>query len=141
MARSPLARISAGGFSVLLSSALLLMIGGLIASDRAMTSAAIAQARTDAQQSALAIEQAIHAHLRAGGTLANVGADSVLQSVIAHGPQVRSAAAVIAGIDTVLVAGDPSTFAHGIIQAASISAGAQASWRFVVAHKPDAEPL
>ena len=141
MVRSSLARISAGGFSVLLSSALLLMIGGLIASDRAMTSAAVAQARTDAQQSGLAIAQAIQAHLRGGGTLSNVATDSVLRSIIAHGPPVRSAAAVVAGQDTVLVAGDPSTFAHAITQTAPIAAGAEAPWLFVVAHKPDAEPL
>jgi signal transduction histidine kinase len=41
----------------------------------------------------------------------------------------------------VLVAGDPSTFAHAITQTAPIAAGAEAPWLFVVAHKPDAEPL
>ena len=75
MVRSSLARISAGGFSVLLSGALLLMIGGLIASDRAMRNAVRAQVRTDAEQSALAVGQAIQAHMRSGGTLASVASD------------------------------------------------------------------
>src|SRR5215213_8950564 len=99
MVRSSLARISVGGFSVLLSGALLLMIGGLIASDRAMTRAQTAQARTDAQQSGLAVIQAVQAHLRRGGTLANVGADSGVRAVISTAPAERSAAVLLAGRD------------------------------------------
>ena len=55
MARSALARTSAGGFPVLLSIALLLMVGGLVASDRALAHSAATAARIDAQQSRFGI--------------------------------------------------------------------------------------
>src|SRR5436305_12571738 len=103
MVRSSLARISAGGFSILLSAALLFMIGGLIASDRAMREDAIARTRTDAQQSALAVEQVLQAHLRDRGTLRDVASDSAFRAVVATGPAERAAAAVIAGADTLLL--------------------------------------
>jgi signal transduction histidine kinase len=141
MVRSSLARISAGGFSILLSGALLLMIGGLIASDRAMARAAVALAVTDAQQSGLAVVEAIHAHVREGGSLADVATDTLLHSVIARGPVERTAAAIVAGRDTLLVAGERSAFAHGLTQAVPIAAGAQAPWTFVVAHRRGVEPF
>jgi signal transduction histidine kinase len=141
MVRSSLARISAGGFSILLSGALLLMIGGLIASDRAMARAAVALAATDAQQSGLAAVDAIHSHVREGGSLADVASDTLLRTVIARGPLERTAAAIVAGTDTLLVAGDRSAFAHGLTQAVPIAAGAQAPWTFVVAHRRGVEPF
>src|SRR4051812_2586734 len=99
MVRSSLARISVGGFSALLSVALLLMVGGLIASDRAMRSAARAQARIDAQQSARAVAEAIDEHVRAGGTLRSITTDSVVLAIIASAPHERTAAAIVAGGD------------------------------------------
>src|SRR5215212_9122815 len=99
MVRSSLARISIGGFSALLTAALLLMVGGSIASDRAMRRASLVQTRIDAQQSSLAVEQAIAAHIRAGGSLANVSADTNVRAVLSRAPVERSAAAIVAGAD------------------------------------------
>ena len=72
--RSSFARISSGGFSLLLSAALLLMVGGLLASDQALRQAAEAQTRTDAQQTQLAVTQAVRAALDAGATPGRIGA-------------------------------------------------------------------
>src|SRR4051794_27523106 len=106
MVRSSLARISLGGFSALLSVALLLMVGGLIASDRAMRDAEAAEARTDATQSALAVAQAVSTHLRSGGSVTTVPTDSTIRALLASAPKERSASAIIAGTDTLLIAGD-----------------------------------
>jgi signal transduction histidine kinase len=141
MVRSSLARISVGGFSALLSAALLLMVGGLIASDRAMRYAAVAQARIDAQQSGLAVAEAVAEHVRAGGALATIAGDSIVLAVIERAPIERSAAAIVAGGDTMLIAGDRSAFAHGLTQSVPLSVGTNAPWTFVVAHSNDAEPL
>ena len=59
MARSALARTSASGFPVLLSLALLLMIGGLVASDRALARSGANAARIDAEQSRLNIAKTL----------------------------------------------------------------------------------
>jgi len=59
MARSALARTSASGFPLLLSIALLLMIGGLVASDRALARSGAAAARIDAEQSRLNVARAL----------------------------------------------------------------------------------
>jgi signal transduction histidine kinase len=141
MVRSSLARISAGGFSALLSVALLLMVGGLIASDRAMRIGARAQARIDAQQSSLAVAEAITAHVQAGGSLASVGADPAVVAELTRGPTERSAAAIVAGTDTVLVAGDRSAFTHGLTHSVPLATGGAVAWTFVVAHSQGVEPL
>src|SRR5262245_50655663 len=121
MVRSSLARISIGGFSALLSAALLLMVGGLIASDRAMRRAAMTQVRIDAQQSAVAVGLAVDAHLRGGGTTETVATDSTIRAVLEHAPSERSAAAIVSGADTILVAGDRSAFAAGVTHAVPLS--------------------
>ena len=105
MVRSSLARISTGGFSVLLSGALLLMIGGLIASDRAVREATIAQARIDAQQSSVGVSEAIQTHLSNGGTLVNVATDSLVRAVGSLGPAERVVGAIVAGRDTIVATG------------------------------------
>ncbi len=57
MARSALARTSAGGFPVLLSIALLLMVGGLVASDRALARSGATAARIDAEQTRFGVSK------------------------------------------------------------------------------------
>jgi signal transduction histidine kinase len=141
MVRSSLARISIGGFSALLSVALLLMVGGLIASDRAMRGATMVQARIDAQQSAVAVGLAVDDHLRAGGSLESVSTDSAVRAVVDRAPVERSAAAIVAGADTILVVGDRSAFAAGVTQAVPLAAGTSPPWTFVVAHSHGVEPL
>src|SRR5262245_56459819 len=84
MVRSSFARISSGGFSLLLSMALLLMVGGLLASDRALTQSAEALARVDAEQTQLAVTQAIGDALKAGATQADIAADSALRAIVMH---------------------------------------------------------
>src|SRR5829696_2942637 len=117
MVRSSLARISIGGFSALLSVALLLMVGGLIASDRAMRRAAMEQTRIDARQSAVAVGLAVDAYLRGGGSPESISTDSALLAVVGHAPAQRSAAAIVAGADTILAVGDRSAFGDGATQA------------------------
>jgi len=141
MVRSSLARISTGGFSVLLSGALLLMIGGLIASDRAVRQATVAQARIDAQQSSVAVSEAIQAHLSKGGTLADIAADSTLAGVVGRGPAERIAAAIVAGADTIMVSGNRRALTRGRAESSALDIAGQPSWRFVVAHRRNAEPL
>jgi signal transduction histidine kinase len=141
MVRSSLARISTGGFSVLLSGALLLMIGGLIASDRAVRHATMAQARIDAQQSSVAVSEAIETHLHNGGTLANIASDSVVLGIVNRGPVERAAAAVVADRDTIIVNGSRSVLVQEHPESAPLSVAGQSGWKFVVAHRRDAEPL
>ncbi|MEO7087116.1 MAG: ATP-binding protein [Gemmatimonadaceae bacterium] len=134
MARSSLARIPAGGFSILLTAALLLMVGGLVASHRAVARSATAQTRIDAEQSGLALEQALEAYRRATGTLDGVAADSAIRSLLAHAPQERSASAIVAGRDTVLSVGNRAALAHDITYAVPLGIATTPSWSFVVAH-------
>ena len=141
MVRSSLARISTGGFSVLLSGALLLMIGGLIASDRAVRHATLAQARIDAEQSSLAVSEAIQMHLANGGTLADVASDSLVRAVVNRHPAERAAAAIVADRDTIIVIGNRSVLAQENPESAPLDVAGQTGWRFVVAHRRDAEPL
>jgi signal transduction histidine kinase len=59
MVRSSVSRISSRGFSLVLSGVLLLMIVGLVVTDRAISRARAERAQTDAAQSALAVEEAM----------------------------------------------------------------------------------
>jgi signal transduction histidine kinase len=141
MVRSSLARISAGGISVLLSAALLLMIGGLIASDRALTQAARAHAGIDARQSAIAVARVVDARLRAGARATDFAADSLLRAVIEDRPRERTAAAVIAGTDTVIVVGDSATLSTGTSAWAPVPVPAPTPWRLIVAHRRGVDPI
>ena len=103
MVRSSLARISSGGFSLLLSAALLLMVGGLIASDRALTHAATragahrrrAVARWRWSRRSTAATRLVH------GRSATSPRDSTLRACsIAARRTSASAAAMLAGADT-----------------------------------------
>ena len=141
MVRSSLARISVGGFSALLSVALMLMVGGLIASDRAMRLSARAQARIDAQQSALTVTDAVDAHFRAGGSVSSLASDSAVMAILAHAPRERSAAAIVVGADTVLVSGNRTAFAHRLTNTASVVMETNPPATFVVAHSQGVESL
>jgi len=141
MVRSSLARISTGGFSVLLSGALLLMIGGLIASDRAVRQATMAQLRIDAQQSSVAVSEAIQLHMTNGGTLETIGADSTVRAVVGRGPAERAVAAIVAGTDTVIIVGDRRALKRDQAESSLLEVPGQLSWRLIVVHRHDAEPL
>src|SRR5689334_18858424 len=108
MVRSWFARISSGGFSLLLSAALLLMAGGLLASDQALRQAAEAQTRTDARQTQLAVTLVVGAALNAGATPETLARDSTLRALMLKAPAERAAAVILAGLDTVFVDGDRS---------------------------------
>jgi len=106
-----------------------------------MRQAANAQARIDAEQSASAVAQAVDAYVRAGGSLTAIASDSTVRGVVARGPAIRSASAIVAGADTLLIAGDRSAFASGLTHAVALPVGTDAHWTFVVAHNSDIEPL
>ena len=57
--QSTFARVGAGLFSSVLGAVLLLMVGGLLVADRALTSASVQQARIDGTESAHVLEQVI----------------------------------------------------------------------------------
>jgi signal transduction histidine kinase len=141
MVRSSLARISAGGISVLLSAALLLMIGGSIASDRALTHAAQTHADIDARQSALAVARVLDARLRSGSRPTDFANDSLLHAVMGNTPHERTAAAVIAGRDTVIVVGNRATLSTGTWASALVPVPATPPWRLVVAHRRGVDPI
>src|SRR5262245_18577380 len=141
MVRSWLARISAGGFSVLLSAALLLMIGGLIASDHALTQAARTHARIDAEQTSIALTRALTEPGRAGVSPGHVAQDTVLRSILSQGPTERAAAAVVAGGDTAVVVGDPKALAGGVTGSVALPVASDVPWRLIVAHRRGVERL
>ncbi len=141
MVRSSLARITPGGFSLLLGGALVLMIGGLVASDRAVARALTAEHRTDAEQSRIAIDHAIQAYRQAHGSLDGLASDSLLLSTLGRAPVDRVSSAIVAGRDTILVVGDRSAFARGSIQSVPLDVDAPVPWSFVVAHRIGVEPL
>jgi len=141
MVRSWLARISAGGFSVLLSAALLLMIGGLIASDHALTQAARRHALIDAEQTSIALTHALAEPGRAGAPPAYVARDPELRSIISQGPTERVAAVVLAGGDTALVAGDSRAFVNGVTGSVQLPVASDVPWRLIVAHRRGVETL
>jgi signal transduction histidine kinase len=141
MVRSSLARISAGGISILLSAALLLMIGGLIASDRALAHAARAHADIDARQSALAVARVLDAPLRAGVAARDLGRDSLLLATVSAAPDDRAAAAVIAGGDTVIIFGNSALLSAGTTSSSPIVVPGSTPWRLVVAHRRGVDTL
>src|SRR3954471_15725386 len=141
MVRSWLSRISPGGLSALLLCALLLMIGGLVASDRALTQAAMMQTRVDAEQTALAVRQVLEAPVRAGVPLVDIARDSTLRALVAQEPAGRVAAAIVADRETVLVAGTRSAFHGQLTQTVPLLLPSGASWNFVVAHSRGVDTL
>jgi signal transduction histidine kinase len=141
MVRSSLARISAGGFSLLLTAALLTMIGGLIASDRALAGAAEAQARIDAEQSSVMLAQVVTQRLESGVRLADLGRDFFVLSAVDRAPVERAATALIAGGDTVLLLGDRAALLQGVNYSVPLAVPGAIRWRLAVAHARGAETL
>jgi two-component system sensor histidine kinase EvgS len=62
-ARSPFVRVGVGVFSIVLGTVILLMVGGLLVADRALTRAGEEQAYIDARESALVLEQVVSAEI------------------------------------------------------------------------------
>lgn len=141
MVRSSLARISAGGISVLLSAAVLLMIGGLIASDRALSHAARRHVAIDAEQTRLSISRVVEQLARTGATPRDVARDSAVQWIVSRGPVERAATAIVAGPDTAILSGDHAALVNGITSSAPLELTPALPWTFVVAHKRGVEPL
>ena len=137
MWRSFLARLAIGRVSLLLTGALLLMIGDFVATDRAMSHAGQRKAQIDAQQSSFAVS----ATLRDSAVRAAPARSVALRSIIARSPGERLAAALIAGRDTVLVAGPRDAFRDGVTAAVPIEVPDTTSWTFAVAHASDADPM
>ena len=134
MVRSSLARISAAGFSLLLAAALLSMIGGLVASDRALVRSTTTEARIDAEQSSIFVAQALTARLQAGISPTELRSDFFLRAAVERAPMERAAAALMAGADTVLVVGNQSAFARGVSRAVRLAIPGTLRWTFVVVH-------
>ncbi|MDB4877333.1 MAG: ATP-binding region ATPase domain protein [Gemmatimonadetes bacterium] len=132
MARSSLARISVVGFTVPLIAALLLMAGALIASDRALMRSAAAQLRIDAEQTRVAVEHALKD--RAGTDLTRAELDSALRPLLLRAPAERSAAALVAGGDTILVTGRRAALRHDPHYAVAVAGPSGAVWLLTVAH-------
>jgi len=141
MVRSSLARISSAGFSLLLSAALLSMIGGLVASDHALALSTITEARIDAEQSAIMVGQVLDERLQSGIAPEQLRTDFFLRAAIERAPSERAAAALIAGTDTVVVVGKLVAFTQGVTHSVPLAVPGPIRWRFVVAHERGVEPL
>jgi len=141
MVRSSLARISSGGFSLLLIVALLAMVSGLIASDRALSTAAAAQARIDAEQSSVMLTQVITGRLEAGVPVEELGHDFFVLAAVDRAPAERAATALIAGTDTILVHGNPVGLAAGVSYTVPLAVPGNVRWRLTVAHARGIETL
>ena len=137
MVRLPLARTSVGDVSLLLTAALLLMIGGLIAGDRGLAYAALRQASIDAQQSSYAVA----AVLRDSTAVAAPAANPALKAIIARWPSERTAAALVVGADTVLVSGSREALRSGIVATSPVEVRDTRRWTLVVAHEHNVGPF
>ena len=126
---------------MLLSAALLLMVGGLIASDRALTRDSMIQARVDAQQTRLALSRVLDEQTRAGATPGVIARDSLVRWIVSHGPQERDAAALVAAGDTVLVIGAREAIGTEPTAAVPLDEGTARGWMLVVAHSRSVEAL
>ena len=134
MARSPLSRVSPGGFSLLLIATLLLMVGELVTSDRAVRRAADLQTRIDAQQTAALLRLAILGRALNGGSAADIASDPSVRMALTQSPVGRSAAALVAGHDTLMVTGNRESFRSGARATANLGTIADVKWALVVAH-------
>jgi signal transduction histidine kinase len=134
MVRTSIARISGAGFSLLLSAALLSMIGGLVASDRALARSTATEVQIDAEQSSVIVAQILAARLQSGVAPADLPSDFFLRSAIERAPIERAAAALISGSDTILVVGDRSALTRGVTRAVPLAIPGPVRWKFVVSH-------
>lgn len=113
------------------------MVGDFVASDRAMSGAEQRKAQIDAQQSSFAISSI----LRDSVVRAAPVESRALQSMIARRPGERMAAALIAGRETVLVAGPREAFRDGITAAVPIEVPDTTAWTLAVAHASAVDPM
>jgi signal transduction histidine kinase len=134
MVRTSFARIPGAGFSLLLSAALLSMIGGLVASDRALARSTVSEVRIDAEQSSALVAQVLAARLQSGVAPADLHSDFFLRSAIERAPIERAAAALISGTDTVLVVGRGTALTRGVTRAVPLAIPGAVRWKLVVAH-------
>src|SRR5437016_5807638 len=134
MVRTSLARISGAGFSLLLSAALLFMIGGLVASDRAIARSTAAEARIDAEQSSVIVAQVLVARLASGVAPADLHSDFFLRSAVERAPIERAAAALISGADTIFIVGNRLALVRGVTDAVPLALPGAVRWKFVVAY-------
>ena len=141
MVRSSLARISAAGFSLLLTGALLSMIGGLVASDRALARSAAAEVRIDAEQSAAYVSNVLSTRLQTGASPADLRSDFFVRAALERAPLERSASALIAGSDTVIVFGEPAVLESGITYVVRLPVAGTTRWLFIVAHERRIEAI
>lgn len=141
MVRFSPARITAGGFSLLLSAALLLMAGGLTASNRALTNANGVQTDIDARQSRIIVEQIVRARTSEGLAPAAIAGDPTLRAALSDAPKERSASALIANRDTVVVVGNRSALARDPSSFVALAVPGDTKWMLVVAHKQDVQAL
>ena len=136
-----LAPFPTGGFSALLSAALLLMVAGLIASDRALIHGAEARARIDVQQTSVALTPAVINAEQTRTAPADIARDSLVRWIVSNGPKERQAAALVAGTDTVLLVGDPAAIGTQPTSAARLNVPGPQTWTLVVAHSRVVEVL
>ena len=136
MVRATLARFSLREVSLLLTTALLLMICGLVASDSALSDAALREAQIDVQQSSYAVSAA----LRNPDVLAAPAADPGLRTVVQRAPHERVASALIAGRDTVFVVGRAEALSGPFAASIRVEVPDTLVWNFVVAHEPTFNP-
>jgi signal transduction histidine kinase len=136
-----LAPFPTGGFSVLLSVALLLMVAGLIASDRALIHGAEARARIDVQQTSLALTPAVINAERVRTAPADIARDSLVRWIVSNGPKERQAAALVAETDTVLLVGDAAAIGTQPTSAVRLNVPGPQIWTLVVAHSRVVEVL
>jgi len=116
MVRATLARFSLREVSLLLTTALLLMICGLVASDSAISRAALRDAQIDAQQSSYALSLA----LRNPAVMAAPASDPSLRTLVQRAPRERVASVLVAGRDTVVRAGRPDALRGPFVAAVRI---------------------
>jgi len=137
MVRATLARFSLREVSLLLTAALLFMICGLVASDSALSRAALRQAQIDALQSSYAVS----AVLRNPQAFEAPASDPGLRTIVQRAPGERVAAALIAGTDTILMTGRADALRGPLAASVRVEVPDTLVWTLVVAHEMMFEPL
>lgn len=127
--------MSVVGFTVPLIAALLLMTAGLIASDRALSRAAMAETRIDAEQSRVAVDQVLAGRPASPMTPAALATDSALHVVLRRAPAERSATAIITAGDTLIVTGSRASLMRDARYAVPVAAPGGMPWTLLIAHR------
>jgi signal transduction histidine kinase len=97
--------------------------------------------RVDAQQSRLAIEQVLAARGSGVPAFPDPGLAALLRPVLLRAPIERSAAAVLAGTDTVVIVGDRLAFRRDPHYTTHLNIVGAVSWTLVIAHVRSVETL